>query len=347
MRQLLGPLAVAMLLAMPACAQSTTPASTTPAPDSALIEDLVAANRILYDQGVVDGFGHVSARSDKDPSHFLLARSMAPGLVEPEDILEFDLDGNAIDAQGRALYLERFIHSEIYKTHPEVKAIVHSHSPAVIPVRRHRRGAQADLPHELVPWRGRTDLRDPRRRRRRHRHARAQRGAGRGTGGETRHIVGGADARPWRRRGRRYRAPGGVPRRLHRGQCQARIGRSASRQRPSHLPQQQGSGGRRQRRMPRWSTALGICGRRRRWTAATSHRTLRHPRRGQRRRWARETVIAVPAAASPPRRSPPSETQLPQQIGPTRDETAIALRGRARCGKPPDILAAHRPGRHR
>jgi HCOMODA/2-hydroxy-3-carboxy-muconic semialdehyde decarboxylase len=130
MRQLLGPLAAAMLLAMPACAQSP---STTPAPDSALIEDLVAANRILYDQGVVDGFGHVSARSEKDPSHFLLARSMAPGLVEPEDILEFDFAGNAIDAQGRALYLERFIHSEIYKTHPEIKAIVHSHSPAVIP----------------------------------------------------------------------------------------------------------------------------------------------------------------------------------------------------------------------
>jgi HCOMODA/2-hydroxy-3-carboxy-muconic semialdehyde decarboxylase len=130
MRQLLGPLAAAMLLAMPACAQSP---STTPAPDSALIEDLVAANRILYDQGVVDGFGHVSARSEQDPSHFLLARSMAPGLVEPEDILEFDFAGNAIDAQGRALYLERFIHSEIYKTHPEIKAIVHSHSPAVIP----------------------------------------------------------------------------------------------------------------------------------------------------------------------------------------------------------------------
>jgi HCOMODA/2-hydroxy-3-carboxy-muconic semialdehyde decarboxylase len=130
MRQLLGPLAAAMLLAVPACAQSP---STTPAPDSALIEDLVAANRILYDQGVVDGFGHVSARSEKDPSHFLLARSMAPGLVEPEDILEFDFAGNAIDAQGRALYLERFIHSEIYKTHPEIKAIVHSHSPAVIP----------------------------------------------------------------------------------------------------------------------------------------------------------------------------------------------------------------------
>jgi len=126
MRLLPGPLAAALLLAAPAFAQSATP-------DRALVEDVVAANHILYDQGVVDGFGHVSARSDKDPNHFLLARSMAPGLVKAEDILEFDLSGNAVDAQGRALYLERFIHSEVYKAHPEVKAIVHSHSPAVIP----------------------------------------------------------------------------------------------------------------------------------------------------------------------------------------------------------------------
>ncbi|HEX9490933.1 MAG TPA: class II aldolase/adducin family protein [Stellaceae bacterium] len=126
MRRLLGPLAAALLLATPASAQPT-------APDRALVEDVVAANRILYDQGVVDGFGHVSARSDKDANRFLLARSMAPGLVKAEDILEFDLAGNAVVAQGRALYLERFIHSEIYKAHPNVKAIVHSHSPSVIP----------------------------------------------------------------------------------------------------------------------------------------------------------------------------------------------------------------------
>jgi ribulose-5-phosphate 4-epimerase/fuculose-1-phosphate aldolase len=98
-----------------------------------LIDDLVAANRILSDQGVVDGFGHVSARHPGDPARFLLARSMAPGLVTAEDIMEFDLDGAALDPRGRALYVERFIHSEIYKTHPEVNAVVHSHSPSVIP----------------------------------------------------------------------------------------------------------------------------------------------------------------------------------------------------------------------
>jgi len=101
--------------------------------DPGLIDDLVAANRILYDQGVVDGFGHVSGRHDKTPERFLLARSMAPGLVTAPDLMEFDLAGEPIDAQGRTPYLERFIHSEIYRAYPAVQAIVHSHSPAVIP----------------------------------------------------------------------------------------------------------------------------------------------------------------------------------------------------------------------
>jgi ribulose-5-phosphate 4-epimerase/fuculose-1-phosphate aldolase len=107
------------------------PAAT---PDPKLVEELVAANRILFDQGIVDGFGHVSVRNSAHPNRFLLARSMAPGLVTAEDIMEFDLNGAPIDARGRAPYLERFIHSEIYKMHPEVRAVVHSHSPAVVPL---------------------------------------------------------------------------------------------------------------------------------------------------------------------------------------------------------------------
>jgi ribulose-5-phosphate 4-epimerase/fuculose-1-phosphate aldolase len=101
--------------------------------DPALIDDVVAANRILYDQGVVGGFGHVSARHDKDPSRYLLSRSMAPALVTAADIMEFDLDSNPIDPRGRTPYLERFIHGEIYRVRPDVMAIVHSHSPAVLP----------------------------------------------------------------------------------------------------------------------------------------------------------------------------------------------------------------------
>lgn len=101
--------------------------------DANLVDDLVAANRILFDQGVVDGFGHVSVRSSRNRERFLLARSMAPGLVTVDDIMEFDQDAQPVEPRGRTVYLERFIHSEIYKARPDVNAVVHSHSPAVIP----------------------------------------------------------------------------------------------------------------------------------------------------------------------------------------------------------------------
>jgi HCOMODA/2-hydroxy-3-carboxy-muconic semialdehyde decarboxylase len=106
---------------------------TLPAADPALVEKVVIANRILYRIGVVDGFGHVSARHDRSPEHFLLARNVAPALVKREDILTFDLDGNALDAEGKRVYVERFIHGEIYRARPDVQAVVHSHSPSVIP----------------------------------------------------------------------------------------------------------------------------------------------------------------------------------------------------------------------
>ncbi|HEY2863244.1 MAG TPA: class II aldolase/adducin family protein [Casimicrobiaceae bacterium] len=104
-----------------------------PAADPGLIDKLVLANRILYRQGVVDGFGHASVRHDKSPDHFLLARNMAPALVRREDIVTFDLAGAALDADGRRVYLERFIHGEIYRARADVHAVVHSHSPSVIP----------------------------------------------------------------------------------------------------------------------------------------------------------------------------------------------------------------------
>ena len=100
---------------------------------SALVEDLVVANRILFHQGVLDGFGHVSVRDEADPDHFWLARSMAAGLVEASDIMAFDRDGAPIEAAGRAVFLERFIHSEIYRARPDVRAVIHSHSPNLVP----------------------------------------------------------------------------------------------------------------------------------------------------------------------------------------------------------------------
>jgi ribulose-5-phosphate 4-epimerase/fuculose-1-phosphate aldolase len=116
-------------LGVPAMAQP----KSAGAPDARLVEDLVVANKVLSDLGVLDGFGHVSVRHDKDPNRYLMSRSMAPALVKADDILEYDLDSVAVDAKGQALFLERFIHGEIYKVRPEVKAIVHSHSPSIIP----------------------------------------------------------------------------------------------------------------------------------------------------------------------------------------------------------------------
>ena len=95
--------------------------------------DLVTANHILVNEGVLDGFGHISVRDASNPNQFFIARSMAPGLVALEDLVVCDLDGNVIDAEGRRSYVERFIHSEIYRARPDVQSVIHSHSPAVIP----------------------------------------------------------------------------------------------------------------------------------------------------------------------------------------------------------------------
>src|SRR5215472_472776 len=101
--------------------------------DPALIDDLVAANRILADQGVLDAYGHVSIRHPKDANRYLISRAMSPADVTAADIMEFDLDSNPVDRRGRSMFLERFIHGEIYKARPDVNAVIHSHSPGVIP----------------------------------------------------------------------------------------------------------------------------------------------------------------------------------------------------------------------
>jgi ribulose-5-phosphate 4-epimerase/fuculose-1-phosphate aldolase len=106
---------------------------TFEAPPSDLVDRLVYANRILYDQGIVDGLGHVSVRHPTQDGVFLLSCNRAPGLVKRQDIVCYDLDGNAVSQTTERPYLERFIHSEIYRARPDVVAVVHSHSPSVIP----------------------------------------------------------------------------------------------------------------------------------------------------------------------------------------------------------------------
>jgi ribulose-5-phosphate 4-epimerase/fuculose-1-phosphate aldolase len=101
--------------------------------DAGVLDDLVAASRILADQGVVDGFGHVSVRHPSNPARFLMSRSLAPALTSAGDIIEYDLECAAIGDRGRPSFLERFIHCEIYKARPDVKSVIHTHSPGIIP----------------------------------------------------------------------------------------------------------------------------------------------------------------------------------------------------------------------
>jgi HCOMODA/2-hydroxy-3-carboxy-muconic semialdehyde decarboxylase len=133
-RSVLLILASAFWLAHPAGAQQAP--TSAGAPDPQLIEDLVAANRILADHGLLDGWGHVSVRHNRDPNRFLMARGMSADMVTAKDIVEFDLDSRPVDTHGlpmSALFTERYIHGEIYKMRPDVIAVVHTHAPSLIP----------------------------------------------------------------------------------------------------------------------------------------------------------------------------------------------------------------------
>jgi HCOMODA/2-hydroxy-3-carboxy-muconic semialdehyde decarboxylase len=101
--------------------------------DPAVIEDLVLASRILAHEGVLDAYGHVSIRHPTDPNRYLMARALAPALITATDIIEFDLASHPVTPTQQRLFTERFLHGAIYQARPDVKAIVHSHSPTVIP----------------------------------------------------------------------------------------------------------------------------------------------------------------------------------------------------------------------
>ncbi len=102
-------------------------------PDPAQVAELVLANHMLTDEGVIDAYGHVSVRDDRNPDHFLLARHIPAGVVTAADILEYDLDTKPVRDTNAVGYSERFIHGEIYKARPDVKAIIHFHAPDIIP----------------------------------------------------------------------------------------------------------------------------------------------------------------------------------------------------------------------
>ena len=95
--------------------------------------DVALGNRILAHEGILDAFGHVSIRNPNNPDRYFLSRSRSPELVEPGDVLEYDLDSNPIKPTKDRLYAERVIHGEIYKVRPDVMAVVHHHAPAIMP----------------------------------------------------------------------------------------------------------------------------------------------------------------------------------------------------------------------
>jgi ribulose-5-phosphate 4-epimerase/fuculose-1-phosphate aldolase len=102
-------------------------------PDPSLLEDLVAANRILCGHGVLDAYGHISARDPRHHQHYWISRAMSPALVGATDIIACDLDNNPVRAGEARLFFERVIHGEIYKARPDVMAVLHNHSPSLIP----------------------------------------------------------------------------------------------------------------------------------------------------------------------------------------------------------------------
>jgi ribulose-5-phosphate 4-epimerase/fuculose-1-phosphate aldolase len=101
--------------------------------DPGVLDDLVAANRILADQGVLDAYGHISARDPRETDRYWLSRSMPPALVTKADLLVFDLDNNPVAGGNHKLFFERVIHGEVYKARPDVMAVVHNHAPSLIP----------------------------------------------------------------------------------------------------------------------------------------------------------------------------------------------------------------------
>ena len=107
---------------------SRTAAAGASAP---LVDDLVVGNRILANESILDGLGHISVRHDQNPNHFLLSRDLAPALVTAGDLIEYDLDGNPV-SDKRQGYQERFIHAAIYKARPDVKSVVHAHTPSLL-----------------------------------------------------------------------------------------------------------------------------------------------------------------------------------------------------------------------
>ncbi len=131
-----------------------------------LLEDIVAANRILAAEGVCDAFGHVSVRNPENPQRYFLSRARAPELIVRDDIMEFELDGTPVGGDTRKPYLERFIHGSLYDSRPDVNSVIHSHSRSVIPFTVTRQKLRpivhscATIGHDVPVWDAQTTFGD-------------------------------------------------------------------------------------------------------------------------------------------------------------------------------------------
>ena len=117
------------MVAAPCLAQSAPAAD----PDEARIADVITASHMLTNEGILDSFGHVSARSAKNPDHFFMPRAMPPALVSRGDIVEVGLDCKPVAPDAPRLNGERYIHCAVYKARGDVQSVIHTHDLATIP----------------------------------------------------------------------------------------------------------------------------------------------------------------------------------------------------------------------
>lgn len=120
--------------------------------------DVAAAARVVSGAGLVEGFGHVSARSGDG---FLITATRPLGSAGPDDIHRMDADGRP-PAGAADVPLEAPMHAAIYAARPDVGAVCRTHSPAAVVA-----GSRGEIPplvHGLgglageVRLCGRTDL---------------------------------------------------------------------------------------------------------------------------------------------------------------------------------------------